>query len=46
MNQEKICGTCKWHSYDDEWVCTNSDSDFYTDETPYDHTCEEWEGWL
>ena len=47
MNEEKCCGTCKWHQHEDitdGWVCVNADSDYYTDFTDYEHSCEEWEG--
>lgn len=45
-NNEKCCGTCKWHKHepiDDGWVCVNADSDHCTDWTDYDYCCEEWE---
>ena len=44
MNKE-VCGTCKWHQYSptsQEWVCVNDTSEYCTDETPYEHTCEDW----
>ena len=47
-DEEKICGTCKWHRPDDtfpcDWVCVNSDSDNCADYTEYEDTCDEWEG--
>ena len=44
--EEHVCGTCKWHHCDKftDWVCTNPDSDYYTDWTEYKETCDEWEG--
>lgn len=45
MKQE-ICGTCKWHAHEnisDGWVCINSDSEYCTDYTEYNDTCERWE---
>lgn len=43
---DKICGTCKWHKHegiDDGWVCVNDRSDYCTDWTDYEDTCEDWE---
>lgn len=43
---EQICGTCKWHKHediDDGWVCVNDRSDYCTDWTEYEDTCEDWE---
>lgn len=45
MNQ--CCGTCKWHSFEnisDGWVCVNNDSDYCSDWTEYEDSCEEWGG--
>lgn len=44
-SEEQCCGTCKWHQYasDDGWVCTNDESEYFTDFTDYDHTCPDWE---
>ena len=46
MEQEKCCGTCKWHIRETtygEFVCNNSDSEYCTDWTDYEHVCDEWE---
>lgn len=46
MEPERCCGTCRYHYHetiDDGWVCVNSDSEYYTDFTDYDHTCPDWE---
>ena len=46
MNKKQCCGTCKYHvheSIDDGWVCVNSDSEYCTDWTDYDHYCDEYE---
>lgn len=45
-NRERCCSTCKWHCHEDitdGWVCVNSDSEYCTDFTPYDHSCPDWE---
>ena len=40
-----ICGTCRWHRGEgSDWVCVNDKSDYCTDFTGYEDTCEEWEG--
>lgn len=47
MDKREICGTCKYHHHenvDDGWVCVNDESDYCTDFTEYDDTCNEWEG--
>ena len=44
---EQICGNCKWHeheSIDDGWEYVNADSEYCTDWTNHDHSCEDWEG--
>ena len=46
LEATRVCGLCKWHCYDpedEEFFCDCSDADEYTDFTPYDYTCEEWE---
>jgi len=45
MNEEKVCGTCRWHNWDDDvdYICDNHDSDNYGDYIFYHDTCEEWE---
>lgn len=48
MSKEQCCGTCKWHSPQDgdgftDWFCVNPDSEYCTDYTPYEHSCDEWE---
>lgn len=43
---DNCCGNCKWHKPDkqvDDFVCDNCSSDYYTDYTPYEFECEEWE---
>ena len=46
MDRE-CCGTCKWHKQDEyfeeDWICCNAYSDFATDYTDYNHSCDEWE---
>ena len=40
------CGTCLYHTRDfvtGEWICSNSDSEYFTDYTDYKDWCEEWE---
>ena len=45
MKDEKICGTCGFHEKDGaEWACVCVESEYCADYTPYDHTCECWEG--
>jgi len=42
---EQICGTCIWHhKAGDDWLCTNSDSEYCTDWTSYDDSCDDYEG--
>ena len=46
MRNKKICGECKWHEKEDyafSWICCNNESDYVTDWTDYNHTCEFWE---
>ena len=43
---KKVCGECRWHTKEDisdGWVCTNDDSDYVSDWTDYNDTCEFWE---
>ena len=50
---EKCCGTCEYNKYaakgyTDEaiefnWVCSNPESEFYTDYIEYSHVCDDWE---
>jgi hypothetical protein len=44
-DNEKCCGTCKYHCYDDEyeWLCTNDISMNYQNWTEYEDKCEDWE---
>lgn len=47
MSNDKCCGTCKYHRYDDigdDWVCVNDQSEYYADWIEYDDSCDEWEG--
>ena len=50
MEQEKICGECKYHMkqtfgpHKGEWFCINGSSDYWFDWTDYSDSCEEWEG--
>lgn len=42
----ECCGTCKWHRYDgyeDDFYCVNGYSEYYTDFTGYEDSCDEWE---
>ena len=42
---EQICGTCIYHhKIDDDWMCTNKDSECYADWTEYNDSCPDWEG--
>lgn len=45
MDQEKCCGTCKWHVRyaAREFVCDNYDSEYFAELTEYSDCCEEWE---
>ena len=50
---ERCCGTCRYNKYaaekytdeaiDFDWVCENSESEFYTDYIEYSHVCDNWE---
>lgn len=47
MTEERICGTCRYHYHEnicDGWVCVNDASEYVTDYTEYEDSCEEWEG--
>ena len=42
---EEICGNCKYHQYEDVtrgWVCVNDESDYLSNWTEYDDSCEEF----
>lgn len=51
--REKCCGTCEYNKYgiegctdetiDFNWVCSNPESEFYTDYIEYSHVCDDWE---
>ena len=46
FEEKKCCGTCKHHYYGGEdhgYVCLNKDSEYFTDETEYSHSCDDWE---
>lgn len=43
-----VCGHCKWHKSDpwdweNDWACTNENSDCYGSETEYLDTCPDFE---
>jgi len=46
--ENKICGTCKWHyqcaDFPEDFICVCGKSDYCTDWTGYNDTCDEWEG--
>ena len=45
-DEEKRCGTCKYHMHegiDSGYVCVNDQSDHVTDWTEDDDGCERWE---
>jgi hypothetical protein len=38
------CGKCKYHKNDDGgWICSNENSEYYTDYTAYNDCCSEAE---
>ena len=46
MPDAQICGSCAHHEIDrdaEDFVCTNSKSEFFSDWTPHSGTCDEWE---
>lgn len=46
MTDEKTCGTCRhtqWMPHNEEFVCSNRDSDYFGCPCFYDDTCED--GW-
>lgn len=52
MEQEKLCGTCKWNRHEkqrcgihffDNYFCGNEDSDNYQSPTAYGDGCDDWE---
>lgn len=44
-DMREVCGECKWHrkDADGDWMCFNTESEFYCDWTDYSDTCEEYE---
>lgn len=45
-NMMESCWRCKWHRHeniDDEWICTNTASEYCTCYTDADEHCDEWE---
>lgn len=43
---DKICGTCKYHEYEEVsqgWVCVNDQSEYLADWTEYEDGCVCWE---
>lgn len=43
-DEERICGKCIYHRYDDgEWVCNNPDSECYGCYTEYRDSCNDFE---
>lgn len=46
MSEKKVCGTCKYHQFenvDDGYVCVNGESEYLSDWTDFNHTCDCWE---
>ena len=46
MDEEKVCGKCKWHRYsriDGCFVCVSDQSEMSGEETEYKDHCEDWE---
>ena len=42
--ERPVCGDCQWHkNYTGEWICMNTDSEYYGLETEYEDCCEEHE---
>lgn len=47
--KDKICGTCRYSKPDptdwmgEDFFCTNSDSDYWSDYCEYADSCENWE---
>lgn len=44
---DECCGKCCKHKFDDEsqdWVCTNSKSEYFAEWTNYNDACEEFKG--
>jgi hypothetical protein len=42
----ECCGTCCWHEHEnehDEFVCTNQESEYYSDYTYYEFSCDDYE---
>lgn len=47
MDKKKVCATCKYHQFesmDDGYVCVNDESEYLSDWTDFNHTCECWSG--
>lgn len=43
---KRCCGNCKWHEHDElfgDWVCVNADSEYLSDFTGFEDSCEEFE---
>lgn len=50
MENKEICGKCKYHKpanpyymEDNEFLCDNEGSEYYSDYTDYTDSCEEFE---
>ncbi len=46
MIDDKCCGTCKYHGFgklSDGFSCVNEQSEYFSDFTEYNDSCEEWE---
>ena len=46
MKDDRCCGNCKYHTYEDVsqgYVCCNDNSEYVTDWTDYEHCCDEYE---
>ena len=42
----ECCGTCRYYKKDtsDDWICTCPYSEYMSDWTKYDDSCDSWEG--
>lgn len=46
-NEDKCCGTCKYHKPDDDfpedWICCNDKSENVADWTDFEDVCDQYE---
>lgn len=46
LDKKECCGTCEYCKFDpadDDWVCTNQESESWFEFVPYGYHCDEYE---